>query len=379
MNPMRRALALAANGLYTASPNPRVGCVIVAANGVIAGEGWHRKSGENHAEINALHQAGDAARDAAVFVTMEPCSHRDKKTPPCVDALIAAKVGRVIAATADPNPAVDGFAALRAAGIAVECGMLADEARELNRGYISRMTRKRPWLRLKIAATLDGKTALANGLSEWISGEEARRDAHHLRARSCAVLCGVGTALQDNPRLTVRRVATSRPPLRVLVDSRLRVRHHNKKLHLLQKSEDGAQTLIAAALPEEEFNAAAADFPAGVEALNFPPANGGDSDDNKKVDLRLLLAALAARGINEVTAEAGARLCGAFAAAGLADEIVVYTAGKIFGANARSCFDFMNAPPPPTPDDAPRFVLHSLERIGGDIKAVWRAPDCDSG
>ena len=213
---MRRALALAAKGLCTTAPNPRVGCVVSAAGGGIAGEGWHRKSGEAHAEINALAAAGAAARGATVFVTMEPClRHRGKKTPPCVDALIAARVGKVVAAMADPNPAVNGggFAALSAAGIAVETGLLRAQARELNLGYASRMIRNRPWLRLKIAATLDGRTALADGLSEWISGAPSRRDAHRLRARSCAIITGVGTALQDNPRLTARDVGAVRQPL----------------------------------------------------------------------------------------------------------------------------------------------------------------------
>src|SRR5262252_279910 len=220
---MARALALAERGLFTTTPNPRVGCVIVR-DGAIVGEGYHERAGEPHSEVHALRAAGGHAEGATAYVTLEPCSHYGR-TPPCVDALIAAKVKRVIAAMGDPNQQVagSGFAALRAAGVEVAHGLLEDEARELNIGFVSRMTRGRPWVRLKVAATLDGKTATAMGESQWITGEAARTDGHRWRARACAILTGIGTVRDDDPRLTVRAIKTSRQPLKVLVDSRLEV------------------------------------------------------------------------------------------------------------------------------------------------------------
>src|SRR5690606_31605931 len=220
---MNRALELAERGLYTTTPNPRVGCVIVR-DGAVVGEGWHERAGEAHAEIVALRAAGDAARGAHVYVTLEPCCHHGR-TPPCTEALVAAGVARVVAAMQDPNPLVAGagLARLRAAGIATEHGMLAEKARELNIGFVSRMQRGRPWLRLKVAATLDGRTAAANGASQWITGAEARADGHAWRARACAVMTGIGTVEADDPRLTVREVKTPRQPLRIVLDSRLRI------------------------------------------------------------------------------------------------------------------------------------------------------------
>src|SRR5438105_7273873 len=217
---MGRALSLAEKGLYSATPNPRVGCVITR-NEEIVGEGWHDKPGEPHAEVLALRAAGERAADATVYVNLEPCNHQGR-TPPCVEALVRSKVGRVVAAMRDPNPvAAHGGEALAGAGIAFEHGLLEDEARELNIGFVSRMTRARPWVRLKVAATLDGRTALADGKSQWITGPQARRDGHRWRARACAVLTGIGTVTADDPRLTVREVETPRQPLRVIVDSRL--------------------------------------------------------------------------------------------------------------------------------------------------------------
>ena len=218
---MAQALRLAKRGLYSTSPNPRVGCVIVR-DGVVVGEGWHQRAGEAHAEVNALQQAGAAARGATAYVTLEPCSHHGR-TPPCTEALLAAGIGRVVAAMADPNPLVAGrgLAQLQAAGVAVDVGLMADEAHELNIGFVSRMTRKRPWVRLKAAASLDGKTALQNGESQWITGPQARQDGHCWRARACAILSGIGTVRKDDPQLNVRGVDTSRQPLKVIVDSRL--------------------------------------------------------------------------------------------------------------------------------------------------------------
>ena len=218
---MAHALELARRGLYTTTPNPRVGCVLVT-DGEVVGEGWHERAGEPHAEVVALRAAATKANGAIAYVTLEPCAHHGR-TPPCCEALIKAGVARVVAAMQDPNPLVagKGLAALRAAGIRVDSGLLEDEARELNIGFVSRMTRGTPWVRLKVAASLDGRTALANGQSQWITGPDARRDGHAWRARACAVLTGIGTVRDDDPQLTVREVATSRQPLRVVIDSRL--------------------------------------------------------------------------------------------------------------------------------------------------------------
>src|SRR5512143_772423 len=220
---MAHALRLAERGLYTTSPNPRVGCVLVK-DGRVIGEGWHERAGEPHAEVHALRAAGEAARGATAYVTLEPCSHHGR-TPPCADALIAAKVARVVAAMQDPNPLVagQGLQKLAAAGIETDCGLMEAAARELNIGFISHTTRGTPWVRSKIAASLDGRTALANGTSKWITGEEARRDVQHWRARSCAVLTGIGTVLADDPQLNVREIEMGRQPLRVVLDRELRI------------------------------------------------------------------------------------------------------------------------------------------------------------
>lgn len=323
---MTHALSLAQRGLYTTTPNPRVGCVIVR-NGRVIGEGWHEKAGSAHAEVAALAQkagAGGTAQGATAYVTLEPCNHFGR-TPPCVDALIAAGVARVVAAMQDPNPQVagQGLARLAAAGIATECGLLEDEARELNIGFVSRMTRGQPWLRLKIAASLDGRTALANGASQWITSPEARRDGHLWRARSCAVLTGSGTVKDDNPRLTVRDVDTPRQPLKVIVDSRLET---PPQAAVLQ----GGQVLIACA--EEDAARHAALTAAGAEIIVLPNAQG-------KVDLPALLLALGQRGINEVLAEAGTRLNGALLQENCVDELLIYQAPILLGDKARGMFD----------------------------------------
>lgn len=322
---MARALSLAQRGLYTTTPNPRVGCVIVR-DGQVIGEGWHEKAGGAHAEVAALAQKvgdGGTAQGATAYVTLEPCNHFGR-TPPCVDALIAAGVVRVVAAMQDPNPQVagQGLARLAAAGIATECGLLEDEAHELNIGFVSRMTRGRPWLRLKIAASLDGKTALANGASQWITSPEARHDGHLWRARSCAVLTGSGTVKDDNPRLTVRDVDTPRQPLKVIVDSRLET---PPQAAVLQ----GGQVLIACA--EEDAARHAALTAAGAEIIVLPNAQG-------KVDLPALLLALGQRGINEVLAEAGTRLNGALLQENCVDELLIYQAPILLGDQARGMF-----------------------------------------
>src|SRR5674476_937804 len=255
---MTQALCLAERGLYSTMPNPRVGCMLVKA-GKIIGEGWHERAGEPHAEVLALRQAGENARGADVYVTLEPCSHHGR-TPPCAEALIAAGVKRVMAAMQDPNPKVagSGLAMLKAQGIAVASGLMEPQARELNPGFISRMTRNRPLVRSKIAASLDGRTALANGVSQWISGEAARQDVQHWRARSCAVLTGINTVLADDARLNVREIETQRQPLRVVLDSKLRMPLTARILHQLPSPASGrgaggeGKMLIYAAVHDTE-------------------------------------------------------------------------------------------------------------------------------
>ena len=316
---MRRALELAARGLYTTTPNPRVGCVIVS-DGRVVGEGWHARAGEPHAEVQALRNAGEAAKGATAYVTLEPCSHHGR-TPPCADALIAAGVVRVVAAMPDPNPLVSGrgLARIATAGIEVGCGLLEAEARELNIGFVSRMTRDRPWLRVKTGCSLDGRTALMNGQSQWITSPESRADVQRLRARSCAMLTGIGTVLADDPQLTVRESDIGRQPLRVVLDSRLRMPPDAKMLQT-----PGVLIVCVEDFPERR----AALQAAGAEVICL---SGADN----RVDLAALLAELGRRGCNEVTVEAGAELAGAFAKAELVDEWVIYQAPVLVGDPAR--------------------------------------------
>jgi diaminohydroxyphosphoribosylaminopyrimidine deaminase/5-amino-6-(5-phosphoribosylamino)uracil reductase len=320
---MAQALRLAEKGLYTTTPNPRVGCVIVR-NGKVVGSGSHERAGEPHAEIHALTQAGELAQGATVYVTLEPCSHHGR-TPPCAEALIKAGVGRVVVAMVDPNPQVagEGLAQLQQAGIRTDIGLLEKEAHELNIGFVSRMTCGRPWLRLKIAASLDGKTALNNGVSQWITGADARRDAHRLRARSCAVLTGIGTVLADDPMLNVREVETSRQPLRVVVDSGLRMPPTAKMLL--------AEEILVVTASSDPARAGRL-REAGAEVLVLPPLGG-------RVDLARMLDELGKRGINEITVEAGRGLNGALVRQGLVDEFVIYFAPLLLGDRARGMFD----------------------------------------
>ncbi|MFN4148073.1 MAG: bifunctional diaminohydroxyphosphoribosylaminopyrimidine deaminase/5-amino-6-(5-phosphoribosylamino)uracil reductase RibD [Rhodocyclaceae bacterium] len=347
---MARALRLAQQGAYTTTPNPRVGCVLVKEGAIIA-EGWHEKAGAPHAEVEALQRigAGDTARNATAYVTLEPCSHYGR-TPPCADALIAAGITRVVVAMQDPNPLVagQGLARLAAAGIAVECGLLEAQARELNIGFVSRMTRGRPWLRLKVAMSLDGKTALANGRSQWITGPDARRHAHGWRARSCALLTGIGTIREDDPRLTVREVDTPRQPLRVVVDSKLEIPLDAAILA-------GGNCLVACAVIDTAKTARLEAL--GAEVLVLPNPHG-------KVDLPALLAELGRRGINEVMAEAGLRLNGSLLREGLVDELLIYQAPLIMGDAARGMADFGELA-----DLAAAKRLHIAERraVGADF------------
>ncbi|MDO8812884.1 MAG: bifunctional diaminohydroxyphosphoribosylaminopyrimidine deaminase/5-amino-6-(5-phosphoribosylamino)uracil reductase RibD [Gallionella sp.] len=348
---MAQALQLAERGLYTTSPNPRVGCVLVREGNVV-GEGWHERAGEPHAEIHALQAARDAARGATAYVTLEPCSHHGR-TPPCADALIQAGVARVVVAVQDPNPQVagQGIAKLRAAGIEVECGLMEAAAHELNIGFFARMTRGMPWVRSKIAMSLDGRTALNNGESKWITGEAARQDVQHWRARSCAVLTGIGTVLADDPQLNVRESTPTssaenmpsppltrggreglRQPLRAVVDSRLQMPPNARLLQQLPSHASGrgagveGRVLIYTATQDAQKIAALEQ--AGARVVLLPDANG-------QVDVAAVLRDLAAQGCNEVLVEAGSKLNGALLKAGLVDELVLYLAPQLLGDMAR--------------------------------------------
>ena len=318
---MARALRLAERGAYTTRPNPMVGCVIVQGEQVV-GEGWHQKAGGPHAEVFALQAATEHAKGATAYVTLEPCAHTGR-TGPCAEALVAAGVTRVVAAMRDPFPQVDGagFDRLRAAGIEVQAGLMEAQARRLNRGFLSRVERGRPWMRVKLATSLDGRTAMANGDSKWISGEASRRDVMRWRARAGAILTGAGTVLADDPSLTVRfgDDTAFEPPLRVVLDPGLAtVARGNVR-------QGGAPTLY--------IHTAEAKPPRDVDVQRvIAPATGSH------FDLKAVLELLATRGINEVHAEAGATLAGAFLAAGLADEVLLYVAPVLLGDQARPLF-----------------------------------------
>jgi diaminohydroxyphosphoribosylaminopyrimidine deaminase/5-amino-6-(5-phosphoribosylamino)uracil reductase len=350
---MARALRLAERGLYATTPNPRVGCVIVR-NGEIVGEGYHERAGEPHAEPRALQRAGEHARGATVYVTLEPCSHHGR-TPPCADALLEAGVGRVVAAMRDPNPLVagQGLQRLRAAGVAVETGLCEEQARELNVGFVARMTRQRPWLRVKTAASLDGRTALANGQSQWITGEAARRDGHRWRARSCAVMVGIGTLLADNPRLTVRDIKTPRQPLRVVIDRRLDIPLDARVL-------EGGNVLIVTAHGERDKVRQLEEL--GARVLLLPNAEG-------KVDLGALMRELARRELNEVLVESGSRLSGALVHAGVVDELIVYLAPHLLGDSARGMFDLGELT---ALDQRIELTIRDVRRIDADLRVIAR-------
>ena len=356
---MARALRLAGRGMSTTTPNPRVGCIIVRpgaeADGSdqVVGEGWHARAGEPHAEIHALGAAGGLARGATVYVSLEPCSHHGR-TPPCADALIDAGVHRVVAAMTDPNPLVagQGIQLLTLAGVRAEMGLLETEARELNIGFIARMSRGRPWVRLKTAASLDGKTALQNGTSKWITGAAARADVQTWRARACAILTGSGTVLADDPRMDVRLPGASRQPLKVIADSRLTT---PTSATILQ-----GRCLLVCAVDDPARRAALEST--GAEVLCLPNAEG-------RVDLPALLADLARRGVNEVHVEAGAGLNGALLAAGLVDEWLAYFAPLALGHRARGLFEM-----PALTEMAGRqgFALHDVRQVGGDLRLILR-------
>ena len=359
---INQALGLATQALFLSNPNPRVGCVIASAGGVILGQGFTQRAGGPHAEVMALRDAqaqGHEVRGATAYVTLEPCSHHGR-TGPCCDALIQAGIAKVVASIADPNPQVagNGFARLRAAGVQVEVGDGAEAARELNIGFFSRMLRKTPWVRMKIAASLDGKTALDDGTSQWITSEAARTDGHAWRARACAVLTGIGTLLDDNPRLDVRLVDTPRQPIRVLVDSRLQA---PLNAHILGAS---PPLYIYAAVQNDAKKSALEAL--GATVIYLPNAQG-------KVDLAAMLRDLGERQINELHIEAGAQLNGSLIRAGLVDEFLVYLAPKLIGAG-RGMAEFG---PLAALSEATPLSFESTTLVGPDLRILARIPGRD--
>ena len=356
------AARLAQSALSVSSPNPRVGCIITTDNGTLLGQGHTQRAGGPHAEIMALRVAaasGISVLGATAYVTLEPCSHHGR-TGPCCDALIAAGIKKVVASIADPNPLVSGqgFERLRAAGIEVEIGPGAAESRELNIGFFSRMIRKTPWVRMKIAASLDGTTALENGQSQWITSEPARADGHAWRARSCAVLTGIGTVLQDNPRLDVRLVETPRQPHLVVVDSRLET---PLDAHIFIA---GRALYIYAAVQNDAKKAALE--ARGVTVTYLPDANG-------KVDLTAMMKDLGRREVNELHVEAGSKLNGSLVRAGLVDEFLVYLAPKLIGQGcAMTSFG-----PLAELSQAIPLAFKSTEMVGPDLRIVARIPGRD--
>ncbi|RQO64286.1 bifunctional diaminohydroxyphosphoribosylaminopyrimidine deaminase/5-amino-6-(5-phosphoribosylamino)uracil reductase RibD [Variovorax sp. KBW07] len=361
------ALRLATSALLLTDPNPRVGCVLCDADGRVIGQGHTQKAGGPHAEVMALRDAaaqGHSVAGATAYVTLEPCSHHGR-TGPCCDALIAAGVRRVVASLADPNPLVagQGFERLRAAGVAVEVGPGAAESRELNIGFFSRMVRKQPWVRLKVAASLDGKTGLDNGVSQWITSEAARTDGHAWRARASAVLTGVGTVLEDNPRLDVRLVDTPRQPHLVVVDSRLQT---PVDAHIFIA---GRPVWIYAA-QRDEAKAAALEA-RGATVTVLPNADG-------KVDLPALLADLAARGVNELHVESGHKLNGSMLREGCVDELLVYMAPKLIGSGLDIASHLHAGGPLTSLAGALPLEFRSVDMLGPDLRIVARVAGRDA-
>ena len=352
---MQLALEWAAQGLYTTAPNPHIGCVIVR-DGQVIGAGVTQKAGSDHAEIQALKDAaarGHDVRGATAYVTLEPCNHHGR-TPPCSDALVRAGLGRVVAAMEDPNPLVagQGMAKLAANGIATSVGLLSDQAYELNIGFFSRMTRGLPWVRMKTAASLDGMTALHNGVSQWITGPAARADGHHWRARACAILTGIGTVKADDPQLNVRAVETPRQPRRIVVDSKL-------EIALSAKILAGGGTWIVAAERHPEKEAALA--AAGHEVILLPNAHG-------KVDLPELMRELGRRQVNELHVEAGTKLNGSLIREGCVDELLLYLAPALIG-DAQGMFHL-----PALTDLSHKKLLkfHEVRQVGDDLRILAR-------
>ncbi len=365
---MTRALALAERGLETTHPNPRVGCVIAQGEEIV-GEGWHERAGEAHAEVAAVRAAGARAAGATVYVTLEPCSHYGR-TPPCVDTLIGARVARVVFAVEDPNPRVrgQGAEALRRAGIAVESGLMEREATELNAGFMKRMQHGRPWVRVKLAMSLDGRTALASGASQWITGEAARQDVQHWRARSSAVMTGVATVLADDPRLDVR-LPGDRPdgtkwqPLRVVLDSWLRTPAGARLLTT------GGDVLILTAQIEDRATRRSALTERGARVEELPSAAG-------RLDLSAVLDRLGELEVNELLVEAGPTLAGELIRHALLDELLLYVAPKLLGPQGRPLVEL---PELAKLQDAHRFTLVDVQRLGADMRLQLRPVPLEEG
>ena len=354
---MQQALGLAHDALYLTSPNPRVGCVIVGAHGAVLGTGYTQRAGEAHAEVMALRDAqakGHDVKGATAYVTLEPCSHQGR-TGPCCDALTAAGVARVVMALQDPNPLVagQGTARLRAAGVQADVGLLAAEAHEMNIGFFKRMTHGSPWVRMKIAASLDGQTALENGVSQWITSEPARTDGHTWRARACAVLTGIGTVLEDDPQLDVRAIPTPRQPTLVVMDSQLET-PRTAKLFQPQRS-----VWIYCAVDHVERRQALE--AQGAHVVCLPNASG-------KVDLAAMLQDLGQKHINEVHVEAGHKLNGSLLREGLVDELLTYLAPKLIGQGR----GMTNLGPFTSLSDAKTLSFHEVTQIGPDLRILAR-------
>jgi len=369
---MAQALRLAERGLYTTMPNPRVGCVLVK-NGEVVGEGWHIRAGEAHAEVNALAAAGESARGATAYVTLEPCSHRGK-TGPCSHALVDAGVVRVVYAMEDPNPLVAGRGLdyLREAGVQVDGPLLEDDARALNPGFVKRMERRLPFVRCKMGMSLDGRTAMASGESQWVTGKKARGDVQRLRARSCVIISGIDSVLMDNSSLTVRleeldlpnaQDAAAKQPLRVVLDSTLRL---GRKAKILAQ-----ETPILLVHNGSAENAdKLADWPAHVELLALP--TNSSIDGGSRINLNALLSELAKRQCNEVLVEAGATLAASFLRRGLLDEVIIYMAPKLLGSSARPLFDL----PLNTMSSALPLKISDMRAVGTDWR-ITATPDTE--
>lgn len=363
---MARAFRLAERGLYTTMPNPRVGCVLVK-DGKVIGEGWHERAGEPHAEVNALIHAGERVRGATAYVSLEPCSHTGR-TGPCSQALIDAGISRVVYAMEDPNPLVSGrgIAIMRAGGIQVDGPVLEDDARALNPGFIRRMERKLPFVRCKLAMSLDGRTAMESGESKWITGPKARADVQRLRARSCAIVSGVDSVIQDNSSLTVRADeldlpnasdAAARQPLRVILDSRLRLPRNA----MMFKQQTPILLVHNGSATADQLTG----WPEFVELLALPAKDG-------RIDLHALLRELALRHCNEVLVEAGATLAGSFLRRGLLDEIIVYMAPKLLGSKARPIFEL----PLETMSASLALKIQDIRALGRDWR-ITASPDTE--
>ncbi len=363
---MARAFRLAERGLYTTMPNPRVGCVLVK-DGLVVGEGWHIRAGEPHAEVNALIAAGARAHGATAYVSLEPCSHTGR-TGPCSQALVDAGVTRVVYAMEDPNPLVSGRGVeiMRAGGVVVDGPLLEDDARALNPGFIRRMERRLPYVRCKLAMSLDGRTAMASGESKWITGPKARADVQRLRARSCAIVSGVDSIIQDNSSLTVRAdeldlpnaaEAAAKQPLRVVLDSRLRTPRN-----ALMFKQATPIVLVHNGTADQERLVGWPDF---VELLPLPGKDG-------RIDLQALLRELALRQCNEVLVEAGATLAGSFLRRGLLDEIIMYMAPKLLGSHARPIFEL----PLETMSASLALKIEDIRAVGRDWRITAR-PDTE--